>query len=107
MRFSYIAALTTALVSIGICQADSYDQSLAQRAVYYSLAAFCENQDLEHWKCGKSCDAVPGVTSLTRLSDSAAGVFGYVAYNHLNNQIVVAFRGSNNIANWIANINFF
>ena len=46
MRFSYIAALTTALVSIGICQADPYDQSLAQRAVYYSLAAFCENQDL-------------------------------------------------------------
>jgi hypothetical protein len=50
---------------------------------------------------------VPGVTSLARLSDSANGIFGYVAYNPVNNQIIVAFRGSDNIANWISNINFF
>ena len=103
MRFS-LAVLATAL---GICKADSYDQNLSQRAVYQSLAAFCENNDLENWKCGKSCDAVPGVTSLTRLSDKTAGVFGYVAYNEKQDQIIVAFRGSDNIANWIANIDFF
>ncbi len=50
---------------------------------------------------------MPGVTSLTRLSDKTAGVFGYVAYNQLNDQIIVAFRGSDNMANWIANIDFF
>ncbi len=107
MRFSLISVLATALIFIGLCKADSYDQNLSKRAVYYSLATFCENNDLEDWKCGKSCAAVPGVTKLTRLSDKTAGVFGYVAYNHESDQIIVAFRGSDNIANWIANINFF
>jgi hypothetical protein len=61
---------------------------------------------LENWKCGKSCDAVPGVTKVTRVSDYNSGVFGYVAYNNIDDQIVVAFRGSDNIANWISNIDF-
>jgi predicted lipase len=47
---------------------------------------------------------VEGVTSATRVSDYALGVFAFVAYNSKNNEIVASFRGSSNIANWILNI---
>jgi predicted lipase len=33
-------------------------------------------------------------------------VFGYVTFNSADNQIVAAFRGSQNIANWVMNIDF-
>ena len=38
---------------------------------------------------------------LTILSDFIEGTFGFVAYNNLTNDIVVAFRGSDNSANWV------
>lgn len=43
-----------ALMLIGVCSA-AYDEKFSQKAVYYSEAAFCENDDLDNWKCGKSC----------------------------------------------------
>jgi hypothetical protein len=46
------------------------------------------------------------VTKVTRVFDYNNGVFGYVAYNSLENQVVVSFRGSDNIVNWISNIDF-
>jgi predicted lipase len=46
------------------------------------------------------------VTKATRVSDYINGIFGYVAYNSLDDQVVVTFRGSDNIANWISNIDF-
>ena len=33
-------------------------------------------------------------------------MFGYVGYNQKDDEIVVAFRGSDNIVNWISNIDF-
>jgi hypothetical protein len=38
---------------------------------------------------------------VTILSDFIEGTFGFVAYNNLTNDIVVAFRGSDNTANWV------
>ena len=85
----------------------TYDETFAQTAVIYSEAAFCEKTDLDNWQCGMACDKLPGVTKLFRTGDEANGVFGYVAYNAKDNMIIVAFRGSDNIANWISNIDFF
>lgn len=83
MRIGLIAGavLASVLMTVGTAAKQTYDQEFAQRAVMYSEAAFCEGQDLEHWKCGRSCDREPGVTTLTRVSCSATGTFGYVAYN--------------------------
>ena len=74
--------------------------------MYYSKTSFCEGQDLEHWKCGNACKLTPGVTKVTRVSNTLAATFGIVAYNAQTNMIVCSFRGSANINNWIANIDF-
>ena len=49
---------------------------------------------------------MPGVIDVTRVFDTEAGIFGYVAFNQVTDLIVVAFRGSDNVANWISNMNF-
>jgi hypothetical protein len=71
------------LLLVGVCSA-VYDEKFSQKAVYYSEAAFCEKEDLDNWKCGKSCEMIPGVSSATRVLNDQTGVFGFVAYNHID-----------------------
>ena len=73
-----VAVSLALLASTGLCL-QSYNETFSQTAVYYSSATFCVNEDLEHWKCGRACSMVPGVTQLTRVE--SGGIFGYVAYN--------------------------
>lgn len=72
----------------------AYSPSVGLRAVHYSKASYCANSDLDHWQCGPICTKIDGVTSATRVTDYALGVFAFVAYNFVNNEIVVSFRGS-------------
>ena len=106
MRFGIKAAVLSAFMLAGVCSALAYDEKLSQKAVYYSIATFCGQDDLENWQCGKSCAAVQGVSKVTKVQDYNSGVFGYVGYNSKDDEIIVAFRGSDNIANWISNIDF-
>ena len=53
--------------------------------MFYSAATFCENTDIENWKCGGACTKVPGVVKVTRVRNSILGVFGYVGYNTIDN----------------------
>lgn len=41
------------------------------------------------------------------VTDFVQGTQAYVAYNVLENEIIVSFRGSTNIANWVSNLNYF
>ena len=47
------------------------------------------------------------MSQITQINDEAKGTFGYIGYSSARNEIVVAFRGSVNIANWVTNLNFF
>jgi len=92
-----------ALCLIGCVSA--YDETISKRLVYYSAAAFCQLDTLTNWTCGAACNAVPDVTSFTYVADPTLVNFGYVAYNNKENEIVVSYRGSHNMDNWINNMN--
>ena len=51
-------AVLSAFAVLGFCQPASYDEALSQKAVYYSLASFCEKTDIDNWKCGRACSAI-------------------------------------------------
>ena len=36
----------------------------------------------------------------------SGGTFGYVAFNNLSDEVIVSFRGSENIENWITDFEF-
>jgi hypothetical protein len=77
--------------------------------MYYSGVAYCSFQLIDSWTCGKACNAHPGIISVTRVRDDAKDAFGYAAYNIEDNQIIVAFRGTNgadDFASWITNLDY-
>lgn len=94
------------LLVAGLVSASSYDAGLSKRVIYYASAAYCKESTIPGWNCGAACKNQPGVTHVTTVGNSGAGTFSYVGYNSIHNEIVVSFRGSQNIENWISNIDF-
>ncbi|TNV76484.1 hypothetical protein FGO68_gene10993 [Halteria grandinella] len=68
--------------------------------LYYASATFCDEDTITYWQCGSACTHTQGVGAITVVSDFLDGTYGYVAYNNRTNDIVVAFRGSYDYANW-------
>jgi hypothetical protein len=84
----------------------AYSQTTGTKAVYYAAASHCSAATLKSWTCGAACQKDPGVVSVTPVINNAKGTYGFVGYNSKDNEIVVSFRGSVNVENWITNIDF-
>eukprot|EP01116_Phalansterium_solitarium_P019628 TRINITY_DN5563_c0_g1_i2.p1 TRINITY_DN5563_c0_g1~~TRINITY_DN5563_c0_g1_i2.p1 ORF type:complete len:299 (-),score=65.94 TRINITY_DN5563_c0_g1_i2:85-981(-) len=73
----------------------------------YAYAAFCLDE-LKNWEC-YWCTYVPGLptvnVTLVFESDGEQGTAGYVGYS--NTSIVVSFRGSRTISNWVHDFEFW
>jgi len=71
----------------------------------YSYAAYCPSSAIESWNCYfctyNSTDT-RGFVVVSTFSDSLTGGFGFVGY--VGTTVVVSFRGSVDIENWILNI---
>ena len=89
----------------GIASA-AYSPSIATKAVYYSGASYCSASTLQSWSCGPACQKTGGVSNVTPIINSVRGTQCFVGYNAADNQIIVSFRGSRNIANWMSNIDY-
>jgi hypothetical protein len=107
-RFACVVAL--ALLGAGLCVSAaqtpvnpktwSYDTGYAY--LLYSYAAYCPENNIKAWNC-KWCqynDTVWGFKNVNLFLVSGELVF--VGYNADYKQIVVSFRGSSDIANWLA-----
>ncbi len=98
---------TAALLIAGLAlvNAASFDQTTGIRNQYYAAATYCK-ANLENWNCGRPCNNGPKLSEITIIQNAADATFGYVGYNSATNEIVVAFRGSADIQNWITNLEF-
>ena len=83
--------------------APGYDKNLAMSALYYSKAAYCPAPNVNAWNCA-ACKFHGQMSSMKVFT--FFDLQAYVGYNGAARQIVVAFRGSSNIANWISNLVF-
>jgi predicted lipase len=88
--------------------------ALALKAVYLSFASYCDSDVLLAWSC-LWCSKLPKATNTTAVADagwtSVTGGYGYVAFfddsaadADLKNTIVVSFRGSADVQNWLRNL---
>ena len=59
MRGAALFCLFQTWMVSSIMAAD-YSETLAKKAVYYSIATSCEDT-VQDWKCGEACTKVPGV----------------------------------------------
>jgi len=87
----------------------SYDQNLAELAVYYSSIGYCPPATVNSWKFPSSdCNTQ---TSTFKLSASykndSTAAFGYVGVDSTNKRVLAAFKGTNETVDWISDISGF
>lgn len=88
----------------------SYDAERAKRGVYLARVSSCMEPDIPTWNCTlcvrKDTPTLESaqVFKHTSLIDTT---FGYVGYDKSENSIVVAFRGTDSIQDWLTDVDFF
>lgn len=91
-------AVFVALISFSAC----YSTLMAHDLAHMSNIAYESLATINAWNCS-GCSTYP-VKNQKGFFSSAANIQGYAAYFPKENAILVAFRGSVDIKNWIYNI---
>lgn len=99
------------LAATAVCSAQAadvpvYNSTIAMQGWFYSKTAFCDLPAIEAWTC-VTCGNNSGVVDVTTFHNATTGAQAYTGYNMRTNTIVVAYRGSADIQNWIFNLDFF
>jgi predicted lipase len=95
--------LSILLASWLIVSIYSYSSPLALELAYMSEVAYEDSAKIESWTC-KYCPKYQ-IQKPKVFSNSAGGVQGFVGFSTNLKSIIVSFRGSSNIKNWISNLN--
>lgn len=83
----------------------SYNETLSFQNVFYAASSYClAYLKLQQWTCN-ACRVNPGF-QLRVLLQGQNDTYGMVGHNPIDEQIVVAFKGTNpkNLANWITDL---
>jgi hypothetical protein len=82
-----------------------YDPKLAKRGVWYNALAYCSYLSLENWDCGEPCEKNGNLKMIRQIREPGETFFGIAGYEMVDDQIILAFRGSNgaDLDNWLAN----
>jgi len=85
-----------------------FDQSQAYRFLYYSYAAY-QTSNVGSWTCSYCTAYGPASTfvAVATFHDVVTDGFGYIGYNPNYQEIVISFRGSASIRNWIQDLQIY
>eukprot|EP00164_Ancoracysta_twista_P011337 GFYU01017445.1.p1 GENE.GFYU01017445.1~~GFYU01017445.1.p1 ORF type:complete len:360 (-),score=123.05 GFYU01017445.1:116-1195(-) len=84
----------------------AWNLGLALEFLEYSASAYCDASKIKDWSCSRCVDKVKDLQPDLVIDKSITGDQGYTGVNHKTKAVVVAFRGSVNIQNWIDNLDF-
>lgn len=90
------------LLALSISIEAAYSPKLALDMAYMSSIAYESVATINAWSCPK-CNKYP-LTGVKTFSNSVGDLQGFTGFSSSLNGIVVAFRGSSNIQNWIINL---
>lgn len=85
--------------------ASNYNESTAVYLAHVTSVSYCQEQHIIHWNC-QPCAFVPPLEGVTVVEDSKDNFQGLVGYSRLYDALVVAFRGSMDVNNWLDNLTF-
>lgn len=83
----------------------AYNETTALYLAHVTSVSYCQELHIRNWSCGP-CALVPRLDGALVVADARDNFQGIVGYSTLYNAIVVAFRGSIDITNWIDNFTF-
>lgn len=81
-----------------------YDVKKSQEYAVFASVAYCPRTCLEDWSC--KTGAHETVTDVSYIVYNLTQAPGYIGYSPSKNAIIISFRGSQNVQNWIENLNF-
>eukprot|EP00698_Gefionella_okellyi_P022230 TRINITY_DN7337_c0_g1_i1.p1 TRINITY_DN7337_c0_g1~~TRINITY_DN7337_c0_g1_i1.p1 ORF type:complete len:335 (-),score=62.30 TRINITY_DN7337_c0_g1_i1:137-1141(-) len=87
-----------------------YDHSMALRMLFFAGISSCDHKQILTWTCGGCGNVGNNVTVLAELENNPEDNFGFVAvdaFGPYGAEIVVSFRGSSNLKNWLEDLTFW
>jgi len=84
-----------------------YSETRARTFLKFSSAAYCDEASIANWTCPDCLEADPTFTPKV-FTDRKTTTQAYVGRTHgeTTQNIVVAFRGSTTLLNWVSNLDF-
>jgi Lipase (class 3) len=95
---------TLVLACLLVVSQSAYTPSLARELGYFSSIAYESVASINAWNCPK-CSKY-ALQNPKAFSNSTGDIQGFTGYSPNLNAIILAFRGSSNIQNWIINLSF-
>ena len=83
----------------------TWSQSYGAEMVWYSYAAYCPQSQIQSWSC-TWCKKVGAFTTSEVFVNKSADSLAFVGFSTSSQQIMVVFRGTSNIQNWLADADF-
>lgn len=82
----------------------AYSSSIASQLAYMSAISYESQATINAWNCSKC--SVHRLVNTKAFSNTSSDIQGFTGYSPASNAIILAFRGSSNIKNWIINLSF-
>jgi hypothetical protein len=91
---------------IACATATSYTPAVGLAHAYMSSASYCATKQVTDWNC-QACQASgTSLKGVTFLQNNVTENYGYVGQDAKTGDVYIAYRGSQNIENWINNLDF-
>lgn len=84
-----------------------FDMDIARSGLLVSRAAYCEPEKVLNWTCEVCQDYLPTFQLYNIYQNDTVNTLGLSGVLPEERLIVVAFRGTRNVENWIKNLKFF
>ena len=103
MALSSFTHTVPALLFVAVCHANTYNEDETFNTLSYAYGAYCDAADLRAWDCS-------WCTSNFDITSHGAGVIdtgdlqAFMGYDQDESRIVLSFRGSANVENWLNNL---
>jgi len=92
--------LVFAFATLAIAAPPVFDEPTSLRYVYYSYSAY-DTPAPNTWNCRYCVNSTKGFVVTKNCQNDFYGSFAYLGYHPQYQEIVTAFRGSNDLANWL------
>jgi hypothetical protein len=83
---------------------EHYQIEYFKEVLNFTRSAYCLD-GLQNWECS-TCSRELEVSDISLVGEYHSDTFGFVGYSKKLNTIVVSFRGTRNIKNWIQDLKF-
>jgi predicted lipase len=105
MNLAIILGFMFASLAVVVQTQDSYSTEQAWNSLLYCKAAYCDKSDIATWSC-PSCQYHPNFQLKGIYNNGSFHGQCFTGYDPTRDQVVVSFRGSADLANWIADFDF-